>query len=103
MPESSKGTAPRVPCRTTSPTLNRVGLLMRRLETSTLWLLPPPPSIKPQSTPVFPTDYDAATRPQGTVPDIGADEFSLGSQPPEAPTNVRVLVIVSGVSASLHH
>jgi hypothetical protein len=49
------------------------------------------------------TDYDAETRPQDTVPDIGADEFSLGSQPPEAPTNVRVLVIVSGVSASLHH
>ena len=41
--------------------------------------------------PSVPTDYDAETRPQGTVPDIGADEFSLGSQPLEAPTNVRVL------------
>jgi hypothetical protein len=41
--------------------------------------------------PSVPTDYDAETRPQGMVPDIGADEFSLGSQPPEAPANVRVL------------
>lgn len=36
------------------------------------------------------TDYDAESRPQGAAPDIGADEFSLSSQPPEAPTNVRV-------------
>jgi Right handed beta helix region len=36
------------------------------------------------------TDYDAENRPQGAAPDIGADEFSLSSQPPEAPTNVRV-------------
>lgn len=46
---------------------------------------------KAAAHPSVPTDYDAETRPQGTVPDIGADEFSLGSQPPEAPTNVRVL------------
>src|SRR5262245_13503371 len=46
---------------------------------------------KAAARPSVPTDYDAETRPQGTVPDIGADEFSLGSQPPEAPTNVRVL------------
>ena len=46
---------------------------------------------KAAAHPSVPTDYDAETRPQGTVPDIGADEFSLGSQPPEAPTDVRVL------------
>ena len=46
---------------------------------------------KAAAHPSVPTDYDAETRPQGTVPDIGADEFSLGSQPPEAPTNVGVL------------
>jgi hypothetical protein len=46
---------------------------------------------KAAAHPSAPTDYDAETRPQGTAPDIGADEFSLGSQPPEAPTNVRVL------------
>ena len=46
---------------------------------------------KAAAHPSVPTDYDAETRPQGTVPDIGADEFSLGSQPLEAPTNVRVL------------
>ena len=46
---------------------------------------------KAAAHPSVPTDYDAETRPQGTVPDIGADEFSLGSQAPEAPTNVRVL------------
>jgi hypothetical protein len=37
----------------TSPVLNRAGLLMLRLTTSTLRLLSPPPSIKPQPTPVF--------------------------------------------------
>ena len=46
---------------------------------------------KAAAHPSVPTDYDAETRPQGTVPDIGADEFSLGSQAPEAPTDVRVL------------
>ena len=45
---------------------------------------------KAAAHPSVATDYDAETRPQGPAPDIGADEFSLASQAPEAPTNVRV-------------
>ena len=45
---------------------------------------------KAAAHPSVATDYDAETRPQGAAPDIGADEFSLASQAPEAPTNVRV-------------
>ncbi len=45
---------------------------------------------KAAAHPSVATDYDAETRPQGAAPDIGADEFSLVSQAPAAPTNVRV-------------
>ena len=62
---------------------------MLRLETSTLRLVPPPPSIKPH--PSVPADYDAETRLQGSVWDLGPDKISPGLQPPEAPTNVRVV------------
>lgn len=47
---------------------------------------------KAAAHPSVPTDYDVETRPQGTAPDIGADEFSLASQQqPEGPSNLRVL------------
>jgi hypothetical protein len=52
-----------------------------------LAVLPPPPSIKPQPTTALP---QIMTPKLGGAPDIGPDEFSLASQAPEAPTNVRV-------------
>jgi hypothetical protein len=45
---------------------------------------------KAAAHPSVATHYDAETRPQGAAPDIGAHDFSLVSQAPAAPTNVRV-------------
>jgi len=69
--------------------LNRAGLLMLRLATSHLEAIATAAIDKAAAHPSVATDYDAETRPQGAAPDIGADEFSLVSQAPAAPTNVR--------------
>ena len=58
--------------------------------TSILRLLPPPPSIKPQPTPVFPQIMTSETWPQGTVPILGLMILPRIAAA-EAPTNVRVL------------
>ena len=57
---------------------------MLRLGTSTLRLLPPPPSIKRPPIPTFSPIMTPRVGLQGAVPDIGADEFSLASQAPES-------------------
>ena len=44
--------------------------------------------------------YDAETRPQGTVPDIGADELSLESQPPEGTHECQSTPVI--VSVTIH-
>jgi hypothetical protein len=64
---------------------------MLRLETSTLRLVPPPPSIKPQPTPVFQPIMTPNLGRKVALWDVGADEISPGLQPPEAPTNLRVI------------
>ena len=58
---------------------------------------------KAAAHPSVATDYDAEPRPQGAAPDIGADEFSLASQAPEAPTKIRVIPQLTAVSRRHHH
>lgn len=54
-------------------------------------LVPLPPSIKPQPAAVFQPIMTPKLGHKVGLWDIGADEISLGSEPPEAPTNVRVI------------
>lgn len=61
------------------------------------------PSIKRPPISNVLTDYDAESRPQGAVPNIGADELSLASQAPEAPTKVRVIPQLAAVSRRHYH
>jgi hypothetical protein len=60
------------------------------------------PSIKRPPTSNVLTDYDAESRHKGPFP-IGADELSLASQAPEAPTKVRVIPQLAAVSRRHYH
>ena len=88
----------RVLCRTTSPMLNRAGLLIRWLETSTLQLLPTRPSIKLRSTPAFPQTMTPKLGPKAPFPILGLMNFpriAVAGGTYECPS---ITLIISGLS-----